>query len=266
MIRFDILTLFPGMFASPFQSSLLQKAREKNLVQIHIHDIRSFAEDKHRMADDYPYGGGGGMVMKVEPIARALGSLGPLAGARRVLLTPQGKTFRQEKARELSRYPRIVLICGHYEGIDERVRENLIDCEISIGDYVLTGGELAAMVIVDAVSRFIPGVLGNEASAEQDSFSAGLLEYPQYTRPAAFGGWKVPEVLLSGNHALIERWRRKESLRRTLRRRPDLLAKAQLTDEDRILLQEIENEEKTVQSPGSGVQSSQKEDRNSSQE
>ncbi|MDD2670903.1 MAG: tRNA (guanosine(37)-N1)-methyltransferase TrmD [Syntrophales bacterium] len=263
MIRFDILTLFPGMFESPFQSSLLQKAREKNLVEIHIHDIRAFAADKHRMADDYPYGGGGGMVMKVEPIAKALESIGPLEsadGVLRVLLTPQGELFSQEKARELSRRRRLVLVCGHYEGVDERIREHLIDSEISIGDYVLTGGELAAMVVVDAVSRYIPGVLGNEESAASDSFSEGLLEYPQYTRPAVFGEWVVPEVLLSGNHARIERWRRKESLRRTLRRRPDLLARSRLSEEDKILLKEIEAEGKTVQSPESRVTSSQEED------
>lgn len=240
MLRFDILTLFPEMFESPFNASLLKKARERNLIDIHITDIRDFALDKHRTADDYPYGGGSGMVMKVEPIAGALESLGPLEGAPVCLLTPQGEVFNQKMARELAAESRIVLVCGHYEGVDERVRDHLVQREISIGDFVLTGGELPAMVIVDAVSRLVNGVLGNEQSAQGDSFAEeqGLLEYPQYTRPAEFRGWTVPEVLLSGHHAEIEAWRRKEALKRTCLRRPDLLQKAHLTDEDRAFLEE----------------------------
>ncbi len=239
MIRFDILSLFPGMFDSPFNSSLLKKAREKQFIQIYIHDIRAFAQDRHRTADDYPYGGGNGMVMKVEPVARALESIDPLPGSRTILLTPQGEMFSQEKARVLSSYARLILVCGRYEGVDERIRENLIDEEISIGDYILTGGELAAMILVDAVSRYIPGVLGNEESVLTDSFSSGLLEYPQYTRPAEYRGWMVPEILLSGNHRQIENWRRREALKRTFLRRPDLLEKADLNEEDKRIIEEL---------------------------
>jgi tRNA (guanine37-N1)-methyltransferase len=240
MIRFDILTLFPEMFKSPFDSSLLKKAQEKGLIEIAVHDIRDYTEDRHRVTDDYPYGGGSGMVMKVEPIARALENVVQERHAAKViLLTPQGKVFNQIVAEELSTCSRIVLICGRYEGVDERVRDYLVDEEISIGDYVLTGGELPAMVIVDAISRLVSGVLGNCDSAATESFSTGLLEYPQYTRPADFRGWKVPEVLLSGNHRVIDIWRRKESLRKTALRRPDLLSKAGLTKEDRKILEEI---------------------------
>jgi tRNA (guanine37-N1)-methyltransferase len=240
MIRFDILTLFPEMFKSPFDSSLLKKAQEKGLIEIAVHDIRDYTEDRHRMTDDYPYGGGSGMVMKVEPIARALEDvIRERRAAKVILLTPQGKVFNQIMAEELSACSRIVLICGRYEGVDERVRDYLVDEEISIGDYVLTGGELPAMVIVDAVSRLVSGVLGNCDSAATDSFSTGLLEYPQYTRPADFRGWKVPEVLLSGNHRVIDAWRRRESLRKTALRRPDLLSKAGLTEGDRKMLEEL---------------------------
>ncbi|MEN6463635.1 MAG: tRNA (guanosine(37)-N1)-methyltransferase TrmD [Syntrophaceae bacterium] len=240
-MRFDILTLFPEMFDSPFNASLLKKARERELIDIRITDIRDFALNKHRTADDYPYGGGSGMVMKIEPIAGALESLDPpiTEGGLVCLLTPQGEVFNQKTAREFAGESRIVLICGHYEGVDERVRDHLVHREISIGDFVLTGGELPAMVVVDAVSRLVSGVLGNEQSAEGDSFAVeqGLLEYPQYTRPAEFRGWTVPEVLLSGHHAEIEAWRRKEALKRTFLRRPDLLKKAHLTDEDRAFLE-----------------------------
>jgi tRNA (guanine37-N1)-methyltransferase len=226
MIRFDILSVFPGMFASPLAESLIGKARDKGLVDIRLHDIRDYATDRHRMTDDAPYGGGGGMVMKVEPIDRALETILPdRSEGLVILMTPQGEPFTQRRAEELACHPRLVLLCGHYEGVDERVREHLVDRELSIGDYVLTGGELAAMVVVDAVSRLIPGVLGNDASAAEDSFSTGILEYPHYTRPAAYRGWPVPEVLLSGNHAEIEAWRRTEALKRTLARRPDLLEK-----------------------------------------
>lgn len=240
MMRFDILSIFPEMFESFFGCSLLKKARDKGLIRIEAHNIRDGATDKHRMTDDYPYGGGAGMVMKVEPIARVLEAIGATAGeCTRILLTPQGETFSQAIAGELSRSSRIVLICGHYEGVDERVRENLVDREISIGDYVLTGGEAAAMVVVDAVARLIPGVLGNDESARHESFATGLLESPQYTRPEVFRGWKVPDVLLSGHHREIEDWRRRESLKRTLQRRPDLLSAAVLTEKDRRFLEEL---------------------------
>lgn len=243
MTRFDILSVFPEMFESFFGCSLLKKARDKGLIRIEAHNIRDGATDKHRMTDDYPYGGGAGMVMKVEPIARVLEAIGANPGeCLRILLTPQGETFSQAIAGELARAGRIVLICGHYEGVDERVRENLADRELSIGDYILTGGEAAAMAVVDAVARLIPGVLGNEESARHESFATGLLESPQYTRPEEFRGWKVPEVLLSGHHREIETWRRREALRRTLLRRPDLLAGASLTEQDRRTLEELKKE------------------------
>ncbi len=239
MIRFDILSVFPEMFSSPLQTSLLKKAQEKGLIDVRLWDIRHYAEDKHRMTDDAPYGGGGGMVMKVEPIDRALAAVAPVPGETLViLLTPQGETFNQQMAEQLSRYERLVLVCGHYEGVDERVREYLVEKEVSIGDYILTGGELSALVLVDAVSRLIPGVLGNSESAACDSFSMGLLEYPHYTRPGSYRGWDVPEVLLSGNHAEIELWRRKKSLKRTWERRRDLLDRTELSEKDGRLLQE----------------------------
>jgi len=240
MIRFDILSVFPEMFSSPLQTSLLKKAQEKGLIDVRLWDIRQYAEDKHRMTDDAPYGGGGGMVMKVEPIDRALSAVEPVPGKTLViLLTPQGETFNQQMAEQFSQYSRLVLICGHYEGVDERVREYLVEKEVSIGDYILTGGELSALVLVDAVSRLIPGVLGNSESAACDSFSMGMLEYPHYTRPGSYRGWDVPDVLLSGNHAEIQRWRRKESLKRTWSRRPDLLEKLVLSEEDNRLLKEV---------------------------
>jgi len=242
-MRFDILSIFPEMFESFFGCSLLKKARDKGLIRIETHDIRAGATDRHRMTDDYPYGGGAGMVMKVEPVARVLEAIGAVPGeSLRVLLTPQGETFNQAMAGELARSGRIILICGHYEGVDERVRQHLVDREISIGDYILTGGEAAAMVIVDAVARLIPGVLGNDESARHESFAMGILESPQYTRPEDFRGWKVPEVLLSGHHREIEQWRRREALKRTLRRRPDLLAGAALTEWDRKILEELKKE------------------------
>ncbi len=246
MIRFDILSLFPEMFDSPLNSSLLKKARERKIIEVNLIDIRTFAEDKHRMADDYPYGGGSGMVMKVEPVAKALDSLDLLEGIPIILMTPQGEPFSQEIAGELSSHSRLAVICGHYEGVDERIREHLATREISIGDYILTGGELPAMVLIDAVARLIPGVLGNEESARGDSFSGGVLEYPQYTRPPEFRGWRIPDVLLSGHHAEIEKWRRRESLKRTMRRRPDILEKADLDEADRQLLDQIEREDDPV--------------------
>jgi len=242
-MRFDILTLFPGMFSSPFQESILGRAIQKDLMDIRIINVREFALDKHQVVDDTPYGGGQGMVMKVEPIARAIAwakSEDPSAWT--IYLTPQGKPFDQEKARDLSSRPHLILLCGRYEGVDERVRELCINEEISIGDYVLTGGELAAMVMIDAVSRLLPGVLGSAQSAEDDSFTNALLEHPQYTRPVDFEGRRVPEILLSGNHAAISLWRRKEALKRTALRRPDLLAKARLTRKDEELLEEIRHD------------------------
>ena len=244
-MRFDILTLFPNMFSSPLQESILGKAVEKRHIQIQTINIRDFTLDKHQVVDDAPYGGGQGMVMKVEPIARAIESVKSQdPSAWTIYLSPQGKPFHQELARRLSTQSHLILLCGRYEGVDERVREFFIDEEISIGDYVLTGGELAAMVLIDAVSRLIPGVLGCDRSAEEDSFFNSLLEYPQYTRPIDFRGSRVPEVLLSGNHSAIFLWRRKEAIRQTSLRRPDLLAKANLTQEDKRLLEEVLQEEK----------------------
>ena len=220
------------------------KAQEKGLINICLHDIRNWAEDKHKMTDDAPYGSGCGMVMKVEPVERALAEikntqLNPLV----VLMTPQGEIFNQTIASQRTREKQIIIICGRYEGVDERIREHLTDREISIGDYILTGGELSALVLIDAVSRLLPGVLGNENSAFSESFSQGLLEYPQYTRPAEYKGWRVPEILLSGNHAQIESWRKRKSLKRTYKRRPDLLEKAALSAEDRENLQKIKLED-----------------------
>ena len=239
-MRFDILTLFPEMFSSPFKESILAKAIEKGLIEVRTINIRDFALDKHRIVDDAPYGGGQGMVMKVEPIARAIEQVkSEDPSVRTIYLTPEGKPLNQEMARQLSSRSHLILLCGRYEGVDERARELFVDEEISIGDYVLTGGELAAMVLIDAVSRLLPGVLGSDRSAEEDSFFGSLLEYPQYTRPATFRGYEVPEVLLSGNHQAISLWRRKEALRRTWMRRPDLLSKASLSEEDKKILEEI---------------------------
>src|SRR5437870_9618842 len=240
-MHFDIFTLFPGMFQRQFTESILKRAQERGLLSIALHNIRDVTTDKHHVVDDYPYGGGAGMVMKPEPIfasVEAVYQSGPI-----ILLTPQGRLFNQQIARALAQEQRHTLLCGHYEGIDERVRQHLVTDEISIGDYVLTGGELAAMVVIDAVSRLIPGVLTNE-STEEESHSTNLLEYPQYTRPPEFRGWKVPDVLLSGNHAQIARWRRKESIRRTRARRPDLFKKLDLSSKaDLKLLKELEEEE-----------------------
>jgi tRNA (guanine37-N1)-methyltransferase len=239
-MRFDVLTLFPDMVSSPLRESILGKAIEKGLIEIRTINIRDFASDKHHGVDDSPYGGGQGMVMKVEPIARAVEQVKAQAPAAwTVYLTPQGKQFNQSMARMLASRSHLILLCGRYEGVDERVKELFVDEEISIGDYVLTGGELAAMVIIDSVSRLLPGVLGSDQSAEEDSFIDSLLEYPHYTRPANFRGNCVPEVLLSGNHSAISLWRRKEALRRTRTRRPDLLAKANLSGSDKKLLEEI---------------------------
>jgi len=236
-MRFDVLTLFPGMFASPFAESIVGKAVDRGLLTIQAHYLRDWAEGRHQVTDDTPYGGGDGMVMKIEPVARALTALRSASpGAKVLLMTPQGRRFDQRAAAELAGEKGLVFVCGRYEGIDERIR-SLVDAEYSVGDYILTGGELPAMIMIDAVARLLPGVLGCSGSADHDSFSDGLLEYPQYTRPAEFAGQKVPEVLLSGNHAAIARWRRIEQLRRTLQRRPDLLAALELSDEDRELLE-----------------------------
>jgi tRNA (guanine37-N1)-methyltransferase len=235
-MRFHLLTLFPEFFTSALASTMLQKAQERGAVEFVLHNIRDHAQDKHRVTDDSPYGGGQGMVMKPEPVVAALEALD--TGAERpwrVLLSPQGRPLTQEGAAALARRPALALVCGRYEGVDERVRQ-FVDEELSIGDFILSGGEAAALVVIDAVSRLVPGVLGCEISAADESFSQGLLEYPQYTRPAEFRGLVVPEVLRSGDHRAIARWRRQEALRRTYERRPDLLAQARLTDEDRAFL------------------------------
>lgn len=251
-MRFDIFTLFPGMFEGPLSESILQRAQDAGLIQIALHDIRTATTDKHHVCDDTPYGGGGGMVLKPEPIFRAVESvLGAPPDCPVLLLTPQGRLFTQRVAAELVQAERLALICGRYEGVDERVRQNLIVDEISIGDYVLTGGELGAMVIIDAVARQIPGVLGARWAAEDDSHATGLLEGPHYTRPAVFRGWAVPEVLTSGDHARIERWRREEALRRTWQRRPDLLQSAPLTDKDRAFLDTLVREQEKEQNSAS---------------
>jgi tRNA (guanine37-N1)-methyltransferase len=238
-MHFDILTLFPAMFESPLAASILGKAIDKGLIRVGLHNLRDWAEGKHQVTDDTPYGGGDGMVMKVEPVARALADLKAQKPQSRVLLmTPQGQTFQQADAVRLSREARLIFVCGRYEGYDERIRV-LVDEELSLGDFVLTGGELAAAVILDATARLVPGVLGATGSALTDSFSDGLLEYPQYTRPVEFNGMRVPEVLASGNHQAIASWRRCEQLRRTLERRPELLEKAPLSEADRRFLSEL---------------------------
>ena len=243
-MRIDILALFPQMFEVPFSFGIFKRAVDNGLVSLNLYNIRDFTHDKHHTADDYPYGGGAGMVLKPEPIFEAVDSIKAKikdkAGALPViLLTPQGRLFSQQIARELSEHSHIIMICGHYEGVDERVREHLATDEISIGDYVLTGGEVPAMVVMDAVIRLLPGVLGSEESPLDDSHVSGLLEYPQYTRPADYRGWSVPEILLSGNHAQIAKWRREQIIRRTLERRPELLNKANLGLEDRQLVERL---------------------------
>jgi tRNA (guanine37-N1)-methyltransferase len=240
-VRIDIFCLFPEMFTSPFNQSIIKRAKERGLVDIVVHNIRDYTHDKHHTADDYPYGGGAGMVLKPEPIFEAIEAVGQQINRGEIpiiLLTPQGRLFSQQIAQELAHHSRLMLICGHYEGIDERVHEHLATDEISIGDYVLSGGELAAMVMVDAIVRLIPGVLGSQASLNSDSHTDGLLEYPQYTRPEIYRGWPVPSVLLSGNHQEIARWRRREAISRTAKRRPDLLEKANLSDEEREWISE----------------------------
>lgn len=230
-----MLTLFPEMFEGVFGSSILGKAREKGIVRLGTVNFRDYSNNKHKTVDDYPYGGGGGMVLKPEPIFAAVEALEvePDKKPRVILMCPQGESFTQRKAEQLAQEEHLVLICGHYEGYDERIREHLVTDELSIGDFVLTGGEIPAMAVIDSVVRLLPGVLGNESSAVTDSYSTGLLEHPHYTRPPEFRGWSVPEVLVSGNHAKIEQWRRQQSLLRTLSRRPDLLDAAELSDKER---------------------------------
>lgn len=245
-MRFDILTLFPDLFSPFLHAGVLGRAVEKGLVDVRLTNIRSFARGSHNVTDDRPYGGGSGMIMKPGPIVRALESMDRVDGLSFVvLLTPQGQTFDQAMAWELSRADQLVLICCRYEGVDERIRSDQIHMEVSVGDYILSGGELGALVIVDAVSRLVPGVLGGERSNLEDSFEDGLLEYPHYTRPRTFRGKEVPPVLLSGDHEKIRLWRRTESLRRTLERRPDLLKKARLSEEDEAILAELEKKKKS---------------------
>jgi len=238
-MRMDVLTLFPAMFDAVFTASILGKAKEKGIVALQAVNFRDYANNKHHTVDDAPFGGGGGMVLKAEPIFAAVEALiiAEAPKPRVILLCPQGEPYTQRKAEELSRESHLIFICGHYEGFDERIREHLVTDEISIGDYVLTGGELAAMVVIDSVARLLPGVLGNELSAVTDSFSTGLLEYPHYTRPAQFREWDVPDVLISGHHINVANWRRKQSLRRTWQRRPELLSKVELTKEERQWIQ-----------------------------
>jgi tRNA (guanine37-N1)-methyltransferase len=241
-MKIDVLTLFPQMFEAPFSFGIFKRAIDNGLVSLNIHNIRDYTHDKHHTADDSPYGGGAGMVLKPGPIFEAVEDIKAGIGDEPldvILLTPQGRLLNQQVAQELSQKRHLAFICGHYEGEDERVREHLATDEISIGDYVLTGGELPAMVVIDALLRLIPGVLGSEESALEDSHASGLLEYPQYTRPEDFRGWTVPEVLLSGDHARIARWRREQIIRRTLERRPELLNKANLGLEDKKLVERL---------------------------
>ncbi|MEP0807509.1 MAG: tRNA (guanosine(37)-N1)-methyltransferase TrmD [Chloroflexota bacterium] len=250
-MQFEVFTLLPEVFPPYLESSILKRAIQRGLIDVRLHNIRDYTHDKHHTTDDTPYGGGGGMVMKPEPIFEAIETvLGlaappspPTTGANIpiILLTPQGRVFNQRIAEELARHERIALLCGRYEGVDERVREHLVTDEISIGDYVLTGGELPALLLIDAVSRLIPGVLGDPTGAEDDSHAMGLLEYPHYTKPAEFRGWKVPEVLLSGDHAKIERWRREQALLRTFHKRPDMLEKAELSEQDKKFIETLKS-------------------------
>lgn len=240
-MRFDILTLFPAMFENVFGESIIKRASDKGLINIFLHNIRDFSDDKHKRVDDYPYGGGLGMIMQCGPIFFALDYVIDHIGRKPhvVLMSPQGKVFNQKKARSLLEHKSITIICGHYEGVDERVLEELVDEEISIGDYVLTGGEIAAMAVVDSIIRLIPGVLKEEESHRIETFNSGLLEYPQYTRPAEFMGLKVPEILLSGHHKNIEEWRKYQAIKRTYMKRPELLDGAQLDENDKKILKEI---------------------------
>ena len=244
-MKYGVITIFPEIFHAYLNEGILKRAIQKELIEVHIHNLRTYTKDKHRIVDDYPYGGGSGMVMKPEPFYDAVETLYPDTSKRRVImLNPASKQFTHDMALELSRENKeLVFLCGRYEAVDERVRIGLVDDEISIGDYILTGGELPALVIIDAVTRLIPGVLGNDESAEAESFSRGILDYPHYTRPSLFRDMAVPDILLSGNHKDIMRWRRKEALRRTLERRPDLIETAHLSSDDYQLLNEIKEEQ-----------------------
>jgi tRNA (guanine37-N1)-methyltransferase len=255
-MQFEVFTLLPEVFAPYLESSILQRARQRGLIDVRLHNIRDYTHDKHHTTDDTPYGGGGGMVMKPEPVFEAVESVLGIAGHAQpplvsaqdepvpiILLTPQGRVFTQRVAEEISRHRRIALLCGRYEGVDERIREHLVTDEVSVGDYVLTGGELPALLIIDAVSRLIPGVLGDPTGAEDDSHSMGLLEYPHYTKPSEFRGWKVPEVLLSGDHGKIEKWRREQALERTLKKRPDMIEKAELSKEDVKIVERLKSKD-----------------------
>ena len=241
-MQFEVFTLLPEVFPSYLESSILLRARQRGLLEVRLHNIREYTHDKHHTTDDTPYGGGGGMVMKPEPVFEAVETILGLDPAQPplipvILLTPQGRVFTQRVAEELSRHERIALLCGRYEGVDERIREHLVTDEISVGDYVLTGGELPALIMIDAIARLLPGVLGDPTGAEDDSHSMGLLEYPHYTKPAEFRGWKVPDVLLSGDHGKIEKWRREQALIRTFKKRPDMIEKAELSKEDKKIVE-----------------------------
>jgi tRNA (guanine37-N1)-methyltransferase len=263
-MQFEVFTLLPEIFPPYLDNSIMKRARERGLIDVRVHNIRDYTHDKHHTTDDTPYGGGGGMVMKPEPVFEAietvLGLNAPFDFSQDnsdqtppkpdstipiILLTPQGRVFNQNIAQELSQHERIVLLCGRYEGVDERIREHLVTDEISIGDYVLTGGELPALILIDAISRLLPDVLGDPTGAEDDSHAMGLLEYPHYTRPPEFRGWKIPEVLLTGAHAKIDKWRREQALLRTLKKRPDMLEKAELTKADLKFLKSLESEERS---------------------
>jgi tRNA (guanine37-N1)-methyltransferase len=248
-MQFEVFTILPEVFPAYLETSIIKRARERGLINVQVHNIRDYTHDKHHMTDDTPYGGGGGMVMKPEPVFEAIESVlglnsyqtppGPDSNIPIILLTPQGRVFNQSIAQELSQHPHIALLCGRYEGIDERIREHLVTDEISIGDYVLTGGELPALILIDAIARLLPDVLGDPTGAQDDSHAMGLLEYPHYTRPPEFRSWRAPDILLSGDHAKIEKWRREQSLLRTFKKRPDMIEKAELTKKDLKFIDEL---------------------------
>ena len=254
-MQFEVFTLLPEVFPSYLETSIIKRARERDLINVRVHNIRDYTHDKHHTTDDTPYGGGGGMVMKPEPVFEAIETvLGlnsdqtppePASNIPIILLTPQGRVFNQSIAQELSAHPHIILLCGRYEGIDERIREHLVTDEISIGDYVLTGGELPALILIDAITRLLPDVLGDPTGAQDDSHAMGLLEYPHYTRPPEFRGWKTPDILLSGDHAKIDKWRREQALLRTFNKRPDMLEKAELTKKDLKFIEGLKSEVKS---------------------
>ena len=250
-MQFEVFTLLPEVFPSYLETSIIKRARERDLINVRVHNIRDYTHDKHHTTDDTPYGGGGGMVMKPEPVFEAIETvLGlnsdqtppePASNIPIILLTPQGRVFNQSIAQELSAHPHIILLCGRYEGIDERIREHLVTDEISIGDYVLTGGELPALILIDAIARLLPDVLGDPTGAQDDSHAMGLLEYPHYTRPPEFRGWKAPDILLSGDHAKIDKWRREQALLRTFNKRPDMLEKAELSKQDMKFVESLKS-------------------------